>query len=65
MKTFNQFLEQIAHIKLTPNQQVTARQLDLSKRKRHSSIVGSTIRSSTSYDKQIKHNISDIEDRRS
>lgn len=65
MKTFNQFLEQIAHIKQTPNQQVTARQLDLSKRKRHSSIVGSTIRSASSYDKRQQDEISRIEDRRS
>ena len=65
MKTFNQFLEQIAHIKQTPNQQVTARQLDMSKRRRHSGIISHGIVGSTSYDKRQQDEISKIEDRRS
>jgi hypothetical protein len=65
MKTFNQFLEQVGHTHQTPNQQVVARQLDRSKRTRHSNIVRSTIKGSNSYDKEQQHDIKDIEDRRS
>jgi len=55
MKTFSQ----------TPNQQVVARQLDRSKRTRHSNIVKSTIKGASAYDKEQQHDIKDIEDRRS
>jgi len=49
----------------TPNQQVVARQLDRSKRTRHSNIVKSTIKGASAYDKEQQHDIKDIEDRRS
>ena len=65
MKTFSQFLEQVGHTHQTPNQQVVARQLDRSKRTRHSNIVKSTMKSASSYDKEQQHDIKDIEDRRS
>jgi len=65
MKTFNQFLEQVGHTHQTPNQQVVARQLDRSKRTRHSNIVKSTIKGASAYDKEQQHDIKDIEDRRS
>jgi hypothetical protein len=65
MKTFSQFLEQVGHTHQTPNQQVVARQLDRSKRTRHSNIVKSTMKGASSYDKEQQHDIKDIEDRRS
>jgi hypothetical protein len=65
MKTFSQFLEQVGHTHQTPNQQVVARQLDRSKRTRHSNIVKSTMSRASSYDKEQQHDIKDIEDRRS
>jgi len=52
MKTFSQFLEQVGHTHQTPNQQVVARQLDRSKRTRHSNIVKSTIKGASAYDKE-------------
>jgi len=55
MKTFSQFLEQVGHTHQTPNQQVVARQLDRSKRTRHSNIVKSTIKGASAYDKE-QHN---------
>jgi hypothetical protein len=65
MKTFSQFLEQVGHAPQTSQQQTTARQLDMSKRRRHSNIVKSTMKSASSYDKEQQHDIKDIEDRRS
>ena len=65
MKTFKQFLEQVGHTHQTPNQQVVARQLDRSKRTRHSNIVKSAISRASSYDREQQHDIKDIEDRRS
>lgn len=65
MKTFLQFLEQVGHTHQTSTQQITARQLDRSKRTRHSNIVRSTMKGASSYDKQQQHDIKDIEDRRS
>ncbi len=65
MKTFSQFLEQVGHAPQTSQQQTTARQLDRSKRTRHSNIVKSTMKSASSYDRAQQHDIKDIEDRRS
>jgi hypothetical protein len=65
MKTFSQFLEQVGHTHQTPNQQVVSRQLDRSKRTRHSNIVKSTIKGASSYDAHKQEHIKDIEDRRS
>jgi hypothetical protein len=64
MKKFSQFLEQVGHTHQTSQQQINARQLDRSKRTRHSNIVKSTMKSSSSYDRQQQHDIKDIEDRR-
>ena len=65
MKTFSEFLEQIGHTHQTSAQEIRARQLDRSKRTRHSNIVKSTMKGASSYDKEQQHDIKDIEDRRS
>ena len=65
MKTFSEFLEQIGHTHQTSAQEIRARQLDRSKRTRHSNIVKSTMKGTSSYDKEQQHDIKDIEDRRS
>jgi superfamily I DNA and RNA helicase len=57
--------EQVGHTHQTSHQQISARQLDRSKRTRHSNIVKSTMKGASSYDQQQKQNITNIEDRRS
>lgn len=59
------FKEQVGHTHQTSAQQISTRQLDRSKRTRHSNIVRSTIKGASSYDRAKQQNIKDIEDRRS
>lgn len=65
MKTFSQFLEQVGHTHQTPQQQINARDLERTKRRRHFNIMTSKMRRAASYDKEQQHDIKDIEDRRS
>jgi hypothetical protein len=65
MRTFRQFLEQVGHTHQTPQQQINARDLERTKRRRHFNIIKSKMRSASSYDKEQQHDIEDIEDRRS